>query len=1472
MKSILLKKATILFLVFSFLIGPFNLTPVYAQTAPTLIAPANGSTKTANPGDTPPLAIPEFKWSAVPGATIYRFQISGDSAFTVNIVDITTTNTTFTPQYATNFSDGTWHWRVRVEAPVTSLYSGERTFVKQWATATNTPSLIKPDNGATIDMYKNPIFSWTPVIGAAKYQIQVYTSPNGWSFPVADGIKDTLATSFQPAYKWPNGTYYWRVIPIDQGEHKGTPSQERSFVMNYNFIPELQSPADLSFPTFTPTFRWTAVEGAQGYTLQYSTSSDFNAGTTTVSTANTTFTPTATIPNDVDYYWRVRAYSGQSVGGWTTGSNGALGRKFRKRWYIQPRLLTPTNPYAYVRLPFFSWTPVPGAAYYKLDIDTDINFPSPDTTLTTANTFATLDGYNGGLIDLYWRVTPYDGTGWPGLASGNPDPVYRYTSAYTMDAPDLVYPFYYYPPDSYNGFSGVTTNPHEDRTVPLPMFIWHRLDFPALDTNAGKELGSAYRLQVSTDPIYETVNWTIDTENTMAVPTSTNPFVPLPNTTYYWRVSALDNIVDHNEIGHWSQSWATRIDLTKGLTPTATGAAPTVLRPTDGYEYTDTNPLLEWFPVSGATSYNVEISQDQNFGSTVDTATVPYPMYISTTSLAQRSLGAKDFGVYYWRVRKATPTVGTWSDVKRFQIAAQSEWKVARSLEDSANRLQIGSDPEGDTSNANYDLTDLYAAESADKWYFGFHIPNSPTQNVTYALYIDLDHNAGPDENTGATFDAYNPAYNMSTIESYRPEYAIYIKQEGDQFAGNKIYIYHWLTNHWETVKLLKDPTFGVGGDFSRVGDYLELEIPSEAIGHQENTGSYAITLVSLPPGGSGTPQDSVPSDPNVPGGGAISRFANVTERMNILWPPNTRGSDPTTYSSFQPFSWDPPVNSPWSGGTLKLYLDEKFTSPAETYISTTTNASNYGHIFHAWGRDVVGDNTYFWRVQPLYYKGNNSHAGGIASQSSKMVRVGFVPKNLKTSVTFATPTFSWDMVEGAESYTLQVATSTEFNINSIVIDVTTTQPSFTSINTLPGNTYYWRVRVNRNAPGGQTILNSWTDPAEQFTLQLPTPDGFTPAAGTIVSKMPALCWNPVIKNGTDGKPVFSAFGYAVQLSTDPSFSGNTIVDGVVTEQNCWTPQNGYIDRDYYWRVATIDGKGIYGPYSAAQTFTKQYPSTALITPTDGSTAKTMPTFVWTPIIGAAYYRLEVSEVITFAPLTDLALTVNARYTPTFNYPTGKTYYWRVAMIDYTGKPGPYTKATIILNPPTSTFSSVAKHDGWVLESSETSNNGGSMNSTTNTINIGDDATKKQYRIILSFSTGALPDNAVITAITLKVKKHSFVGGSDLVNTFQGFLADAKNGFFGTSSSLEKVDFKADATKNCGPFKPSLISDKYNINLICAKDAINKLSTNNGLTQIRLRFKLDDNNNSTANFIKLYSSDATSTADRPQLVITYHLP
>lgn len=1223
-------------LIIMFTLSPFSSIPVYALDIPTPISPIDGYTTSPDLADYPPLAIPEFKWTEVEGATSYRLQVSGDIGFTTTAVNITTPNTSYTPTSSTIFPDGTWYWRVRVEAPAPiGEYSSVWSFYKVWATETNKPILSEPADGAVVEFYDSPLFSWGPVMGAAEYKMQIYSSPGGWATP--DYSTTTLTTTHQPNAKLANGIYYWRVVPVDVGSHEGTPSEERSFISAYNPTElALIKPDNNAIPTYTPTFKWTAVRGAEYYRLQYSTDPSFSTSVTQIDTRNSSYTPTSTLSNDVNYYWRVRVHSGVSISDWTPS------RTFVKRWYIKPILLTPTNNYQHQRFPVFSWTPVPGASYYKVEISLYPGFSPIYDSGNTANTFFSPSKYDGAINIYYWRVTPYDGNGRAGVPSNTSS--YR-SYSYSV-APSQVYPLFYYPPNP-------SLNPHEDRTVALPVFIWNRVYIPSGLPEQGDVFAEAYRLQVSTDPTFASILWTVDTENTTATPTNDNPFTPVAETDYFWRVRPL---IGGSEVGEWSQIWKARFDLSNGLDPKQD---PELIRPSDGFEFAESTPLLEWFPIIGATGYEVQISDDDTFNTIIESSSVSIPVYAATNSLAQRSLGDVDFGIYYWRVRGLPD--GVWSETRRFQIAAQSQWQFTRTLGDSDNRLQIGSDPIGD-ADPDYDINNLYISQSSDSWYLGFATSVSTTNNATYALYLDIDHIGG----SGGTFDA--KGYSISTISGYQPEYIVYVLQNAGTFSADQVHLYRWTGTTWDTVSILS----AIGGELYQESGYVELKIPNTAIGYQDTTGSYSVSLISLEPNGILLPKDSVPSDPFATSNGLISRFANVTERMNLVMPPNDAGVDPSTYPSVQPFFWDWPILSPWSGAIMKAYLDEQFTSEVASY-TLTSNAAYFARTYHAWEEDFSGDNTYYWRIQPRYRVGTSLY-NGAWSQGWRFEREGFVPKNLATSVTFATPTFSWDMVEGAESYDLQVDDDPSFG--STAININTRQNSYTATGTLANGQYYWRVRVNRNG----SVINDWTD-NQWFTLSLPTPIGLTPESGSIVGRAPTMCWEPIVETPpeTPEDPVLAAWKYRVQLSKDPNFSA--IFDTVDTEQSCWTPKKGYDDDEYYWRVAMIDGNSKLGNYSASQTFTKQYPITTLVSPGSGSLITETPTFVWMPVDGAARYLLEVSQYATFSPTYESVTTSNTRHTPTKTYTTGKTYYWRVAIIDKDGKIGPFVGAIIILDP-----------------------------------------------------------------------------------------------------------------------------------------------------------------------------------------------
>jgi hypothetical protein len=184
------------------------------------------------------------------------------------------------------------------------------------------------------------------------------------------------------------------------------------------------------------------------------------------------------------------------------------------------------------------------------------------------------------------------------------------------------------------------------------------------------------------------------------------------------------------------------------------------------------------------------------------------------------------------------------------------------------------------------------------------------------------------------------------------------------------------------------------------------------------------------------------------------------------------------------------------------------------------------------------------------------------------------------------------------------------------------------------------------------------------------------------------------------------------------------------------------------------------------------------------------------------------------------------------------------------------------------TLPSQATYDGWILESKELSSVGGSINNLATTIRVGDDALNRQYRSILSFSTSALPGNAVITSVTLKFK-YAGKSGTLPFSTHSNLIADIRKGAFSSNLSLQLSDFNALASQaKMLIYTNSPVENWYSQSLNPASFMYIKP---NGKTQFRLRFGKDDNNDFGADFLKIYSGNAAE-ADRPQLIVEYFVP
>ena len=199
------------------------------------------------------------------------------------------------------------------------------------------------------------------------------------------------------------------------------------------------------------------------------------------------------------------------------------------------------------------------------------------------------------------------------------------------------------------------------------------------------------------------------------------------------------------------------------------------------------------------------------------------------------------------------------------------------------------------------------------------------------------------------------------------------------------------------------------------------------------------------------------------------------------------------------------------------------------------------------------------------------------------------------------------------------------------------------------------------------------------------------------------------------------------------------------------------------------------------------------------------------------------------------------------------------------------SSATTPVPTTTVTFTSVAAQDGYVLESSETSNTGGSAtsNSTaTSGLRAGDDNKKRQLKAVVSFDTSSIPDGAIIVSATLRLKRGT-VSGTNPFQTHGTCFVDIKSSSgFNNSTALTSEDFQATAdAAQVASLSNAAANGQWSEGALNASGLL--ILNKTGTTQCRVYFATDDNNNGTSDYMGWYAGDNGTAANRPQLVVVY---
>jgi hypothetical protein len=641
-----------------------------------------------SPGSGAALSFPAnpvvLNWTGVAGAAHYLVSVASDPTLGSLVLHYANQdNPSGPPNVAASsaaltsaLAPGSYYWSVvpvdaegnrGVATPVAS-------FNWLWPSATATHL---EDLNAAPEAY-DPRFSWDPVPGAARYEVEINSSSD-----FAPGSKvccsgTSIATSLSPTQVFKDNVYYWRVRAFDPDGNAGVWNQGQSFTKTFDkvapagpvvgtSIKNLRMRDNLGDPgtdidgvtagyqTEVPVVRWDPVPGAASYEVQvvpYAGSScDWTDTDHVKKTSVPEWTPLSaaggnpvvwqgTLAQDNGlsrlvpdtYCFRVRARSDRAA------SNQEVWGDYT---YLQNGNTDSTAPVG----PAFDWTDYPDPTDPTASTPCASGYPcvgdylAPVIGSTTGRTplftWKALSGANSYFVVVakdsnFSNVIDEGFTRVPAYAPRNQLTPTTYTDETTT--------FYWailpsantdgtgaLPIDLPNSAKGTFQKQSTPPTLISPNSVQVFYDQPTFSWTP--TLGARrYRIQVSADPSFGDPLDDVVTDATSYSSSTTYP----ADTVLYWRVRA----DDENLTG---LTWSATGTFQKKLATPVPSASNSLV--------SDMLPVWAWSPIQGASSYDLSIDSPDGTNREFQNFRTPAASFLKMTGT----------GVFHWRVRANFP-------------------------------------------------------------------------------------------------------------------------------------------------------------------------------------------------------------------------------------------------------------------------------------------------------------------------------------------------------------------------------------------------------------------------------------------------------------------------------------------------------------------------------------------------------------------------------------------------------------------------------------------------------------------------------------------------------------------------------------------------------------------------------------------------------------------------------------------------
>lgn len=911
-----------------------------------------------------------------------------------------------------------------------------------------------------------------------------------------------------------------------------------------------------------------------------------------------------------------------------------------------------------------SWAPVSRATGYQVQVDNDRSFGSPELKVSTANTYAVPDKQLSGGTQ-YWRVRAVKGSDTSNWSTGT----------FTAGAVRVPVPL----------------SPADGAALRQPQ------DPPLLQWSAVQGAAS-YTVEVDGDSDFIGAKvYTTKTTN-LVVPD------PLAQGDFYWRVSAVKSAGLAS-----SPSAPSRFDIV-GL------PAPVLTSPPNSVDTQVGDVVLDWQPVPGAKSYDLQVATDDSFNTKVEDKTGILGTRFSPAT-------TYDNNQYYWRVRavdgagQATPWAAAqfgfkrvWQDTPTVIYPTSVDPFTPTVITDAAPYFQwtpvpkatqyeiyLGTDPQftngtfvnclvaGTTyTPGNFVVTNNGTAAEGD-WERCRLTPGR-------TMYWRVRPYDRPFQKPGSNPGIQGLWSNTQAIRWNPPDLTNVLPANGSTVSVPTLSWTPIINANSYVVKVYDKNNSLVLTDTTYSTSYTPVKKRLTS-----TMSPYQWTVSAVDAMGEATPTvtrsfSMDPTAPPITGAPSLSDLtpAGTTDTAPALsWEPYCPGGVCADH-----YKIEMGQNGIWFPATTANVIGQKLYHPSVTDTSMQfLRPGTYEWRVSAYassGATLSTGSTYTFAVN-----GFNTVSGmrvamqGTASDGTQACTASFCD-GLPSS-----PVLSWDKQPGTSYYEIYIAEDANFTnlveTSNSLLATTNSRYALTLDNVraaLPdsqaGQAYFWYVRPCK-APGvcGPSPVST-TPPAgtvKSFRKVAPAVAGLTtsdPNASEVT-----LSWQDYYDTNQasvwNGQPSYqSGMQYHVQVDDDASFAGS-LLDDVLVDQTTYTAFSRlYPDGTLYWRVQAVDAEGNRLTWSPTASFTKSSEAPSLTSPVGGAQVPGTTPFRWAAQPFASQYIVQVYKngdtTFSSANLMFSKSVKTAAYVWDTPLPaSAQPYVWRVRRVDAFGNNGPWS-------------------------------------------------------------------------------------------------------------------------------------------------------------------------------------------------------